>query len=387
MKTLCIFICLLCAQFVSAQEISGEHKRKAELAISQTIEYLASRQHMGTLGWDDDPEAPAMPAMTGLILQGLMLDPGIDENHPLVIQGTRYILKFVNDDGSIHDGVLPGYNTAICVSALASLKDQRALKASLDGLRYLKSLQYHKGNTANPFNPGFEEAIGIDHPYFGAVGFGEPTPPSLKSLSVFLQTLHDSGVSTNDPAFQRAQVYLSRVQMLDRVNEMPFADGSTQGGFIDAIASDVQSLAHPDGHSQAGEITEIAPDGSEIIRPRASGSMTYAGFKSLIYANIDPDDPRMVGAWEWIKANYTLEENPGLEMQGYYHYLFTMAQALDAWGVDEINGHNWREEMIDKVVELQYTSGSYKVINPRWEENNDMLITVYALIALQHATH
>ena len=115
--------------------------------------------------------------------------------------------------------------------------------------------------------------------------------------------------------------------------------------------------------------------------------MTYAGFKSLIYANLDPDDPSLTNAWAWIEDNYTLEENPGLDQQGYYYYLATMARALDAYGVDEVNGHNWREEMIDKIISLQWENGAFKVLSPRWMENNDILITAYALIALQHAVH
>ena len=72
-------------------------------------------------------------------------------------------------------------------------------------------------------------------------------------------------------------------------------------------------------------------------------------------------------------------------MQGYYYYLCTMARALDEAGIDEINGHNWREEMIDKLHELQFVSGAFKVFESRWMENNDILIAAYALIAIEHA--
>ncbi len=387
MKLVCIILLALCAQFAQAQTISGDHKRKAELTIGRTIEYLGSRQNTQALGWDDDPESQAMPAITGLIVQGLMLDPGIDETHPLVIQGTRYILKYAKDDGSIHDGMLPGYNTAICLSALASVRKPKALEAVLAGRKYLKSLQYTNTNKNNPTDPGFEEPITIDHPYFGGVGYGKHGRPDLSNLSFFLQALHDTGVSTNDVAYQRALVFLSRVQMLDEINDMPYADDSSQGGFIYATVPNIESVDGPVGQSMAGSIVEITQDGSELTRLRAYGSMTYAGFKSLIFANIDPDDPRMASAWKWIQENYTLEENPGMGEQGYYYYLATMARALDAFGVDEIDGRNWREEMIDKIHELQYINGSFKVLDPRWMENNDVLIAAYALIALQHAAH
>ncbi len=387
MKSIGIILLALCAQLAHTQPISGDHKRKAELAIGRAIEYLGSRQNTQVLGWDDDPESQPMPAITGLVVQGLMLDPGIDETHPLVIQGTRYILKYAKEDGSIHGGMLPGYNTAVCLSALGLVRTHQALDAVLAGQKYLKSLQYAKTNKANPNDLGLDAPIMIDHPFFGGVGYSEQGVPDLPSLSAFLQGLHDTGVSTNNVAYQRALVFLSRVQMLDEVNEMPYADDSSQGGFIHAPVADLVSFDYPTGQSMAGTITEIVEDGRAITRPRAYGSMTYAGFKSLIYANIDPDDPRMASAWKWIQENYTLDENPGLGKQGYYYYLATMARALDAFGVEEINGRNWREEMIDKLHELQYINGSFKMLDSRWMENNDVLIAAYALIALQHAAH
>ncbi len=387
MKIITFILLMLFVPKAAAEDISAEHKRKAEMTIHRTIEYLSSRQHMETFGWDDDPETIVIPAITGLIIQGLMLDPGIDETHPLVIQGTRYILQYANEDGSIHDGMLPSYNTAICVSALSMVRKPKALDAMLAGQKFLKTLQYSNANTSNPNDPGFEKPITMNHPYYGGVGYGKHGRPDLSNLSFFLQALHDSGVSTNDIAIQRAQIFLARVQMLDEVNDMPYADFSSQGGFIYATVPDLESVDGIAGQSQAGNITETTEDGGELTRLRAYGSMTYAGFKSLVFANIDPDDPRMASAWKWIEENYTLEENPGLDQQGYYYYLCTMARALDAFGVDEINGRNWREDMIDKIHELQYNNGAYKVLSPRWMENNDILIAAYALIALQHAAH
>ncbi len=386
-KVISLILLMLCAPLAIGADISAEHKRKAELTIHRAVEYLTTRQHPNTRGWDDDPDTMVIPAITGLVVQGLMLDPGVDETHPLIIQGTRYILKYVNDDGSIHAGMLPSYNTSICISALSMVHKPQALDAMLAGQKFIKTLQYSSSNPNNPNDPGFESPITIDHPYFGGVGYGEHGRPDLSNLSFFIQALHDTGVSTNDVAYQRALVFLSRVQMADEVNEMPYADGSSQGGFIYATVPDLESVDGIAGQSQAGDIVETTEEGDELTRLRAYGSMSYAGFKSLVYANIDPDDPRMVSAWNWIENNYTLDENPGLDMQGYYYYLCTMSRALDAFGVDEINGHNWREEIIEKLYELQYVNGAFKVLNPRWMENNDVLIAAYALIALQHAAH
>ena len=69
--------------------------------------------------------------------------------------------------------------------------------------------------------------------------------------------------------------------------------------------------------------------------------MTYAGFKSLLYAGLTGDDPRVAAAIGWIQRHWTLEENPGLGGQGLYYYLHAMARALRASGLDEIRGPGW----------------------------------------------
>ena len=43
--------------------------------------------------------------------------------------------------------------------------------------------------------------------------------------------------------------------------------------------------------------------------------MTYAGLKSMIYAGVKHDDPRVKAAYEWIQKHYTLDENPGMGAQ------------------------------------------------------------------------
>jgi len=373
------------APMTLAQSISAEHQRKAELIADRAMSYLESRQNPITFGFDDDPDVQTLPAITGLVVTGFMLDPRVDERHPTVLTATRYILKHQQPDGGIYKDILPSYNTAICLSALALVNKPEALQGMLAGREFLKTLQYGDFNNNNPEDPGFEESIDINHPYYGGVGYGKHGRPDLSNLSFFIQALHDTGTSTNDAAYQRALVFLNRVQMNDEINDMPYADDSDQGGFIYATVPNIESVDGLAGQSQAGTTTETREDGTEIVRLRAYGSMTYAGFKSLLYANIKADDPRITEARKWIETNFVLDENPGMGMQGYYYYLCTMARALDALGEDEINGTNWREALIDTLYENQFPGGSFKVHESRWMENNDILITAYALIAVQHA--
>mgnify|MGYP006301320131 FL=1 len=133
-------------------------------------------------------------------------------------------------------------------------------------------------------------------------------------------------------------------------------------------------------------------DGGLGYRPGlvSSGSMTYAGLKSMIYADLDRDDPRVKGVLSFIKNNYTLEKNPGQEMKGYYYYLHALAKALDAWGHDTIvtadgTKHHWRRELIAELAERQLLSGSWINQDGRYMESMPDMVTAYCMIALKYA--
>lgn len=223
-------------------------------------------------------------------------------------------------------------------------------------------------------------------------------------MNQFMQALQDAGVSSEDEAVKRALVFLERTQMLDEVNEMTYADGSRQGGFVYATVENAQSVDGRAGQSMAGMTEESLDDGTKVSRLRAYGSMTYAGFKSYIYADLPRDDVRVKAALGWIQRHYTVEENPGMGTDGLYYYYVTFARALDAFGPDTIDivkdakgtsfdspgtaeSRVWGNDLIDRLAALQNDDGSFRSVDDRWMENNPVLITAYAVIALRHASN
>jgi len=118
--------------------------------------------------------------------------------------------------------------------------------------------------------------------------------------------------------------------------------------------------------------------------------------KSLIYAGLGKDDPRVKAAVAWISKNYTLDENPGMKQadpamakSGYYYYFHTMGRTLNAFDQPTITdaqgvAHDWRVELIDKLASLQKPDGSW-VGEKRWMEDNAILVTAYCVIALEEA--
>jgi len=376
---------VLCTM-VHAEPIDANTKARGRAVVDKAIEFLRDRQGEEG-GWSHNPQGPNFPAVTGLVVNAMLLDPRFDSNDAAIKHGLEYILSFAKEDGSIHDGMLPTYNTAICVSALSRARTHQADSALASGIAFLRTVQYHNENTGGIEAPDFNEPVAEDHPYYGGVGYGTHGRPDLSNLSFFLQAMHDAGVSTKDPAYTRALVFLSRVQMNEETNDMPYAESSNQGGFIYATVPNAESIDSVPGQSQAGDMVETAKDGGSITRLRSYGSMTYSGFKSLVYADLSPDDPRIVAAWRWIESNYSLSENPGMGDQGYYYFLCAMGRALDSYGSDRVGDHDWRVDLVDTLEELQLPDGSFAVKHERWMESNPDLITAYALIALQHAVN
>ena len=204
--------------------------------------------------------------------------------------------------------------------------------------------------------------------------------------------------------------------MVDSVNDMPYADGSAQGGFIYATSENRDRVGSGQTMAQGPEalVMETTDDGARVSTLRAYGSMTYAGFKSMLYADLDRRDPRVLAAKEWMRRNYTLDKNPQLGSEGLYYYFVTFARAMDAYGQQFITPlipagsteivindeaasgaasggfvegetRDWQNDLVARLAELQNPDGSFKSVNERWMENNPVLITAYSLIALQNA--
>jgi squalene-hopene/tetraprenyl-beta-curcumene cyclase len=190
-----------------------------------------------------------------------------------------------------------------------------------------------------------------------------------------IDALKAAGNDANSEAIQRALIFVSRCQNLEsKDNTTPFAAKINDGGFYYTPAAG--------GVSQAG--VDEATGGL-----RSYASMTYAGLKSMIYAGLKPDDPRVKAALSWLKKHYDLESNPGMGASGQYYYYQSFAKALSALGEDKFVDdkgveHDWRKELIDELASRQQADGSWINDEKRWMEGDPNLVTAYALLALAY---
>ncbi|MEO0477464.1 MAG: hypothetical protein AAF085_16090, partial [Planctomycetota bacterium] len=226
--------------------------------------------------------------------------------------------------------------------------------------------------------------------------------PDISNTQIALQALHDTGVDCEDPVFKRALVFLNRIQAVESNDKNADKFEKLDGGFIYSTSINKDAIGVAESKASQDQIDE-GKAGRPVSGLRTYGSVTYAGFKSMIYANLDRDDPRMVAAMDWISKNYELSQNPGMpeeqKLQGLFYYYITMARALNAYGNpmitvkrDGVNGgeaktekRQWANDLIDTVVKHQHEEGWWANTETRWLESQPVLVTAYSIIALQNA--
>ena len=306
------------------------------------------------------------PAITALVVKALVQN-GTPARDPMVERGIEYILTFQQPDGGIYqqESAVANYETSIAMLALHACNASRQYqKVIYRAEQFLTAIQWDESEGNVPADPEY-----------GGAGYGRHERPDLSNTAFLIDALQEIGTGSDNAAIQRALIFVSRSQNLEGVhNTLPFATKNPDGGFYYTPANG--------GESQAGK---TATGGL-----RSYGSMTYAGLKSMIYAGVSSDDPRVLAAMNWLRRNYTFKENPGLGEAGLYYYLHTAAKALDALGNDEfidVEGvsHAWRKDLAAVILSTQQANGSWVNDNPRWLEGDAHLVTSYALLALSYS--
>jgi squalene-hopene/tetraprenyl-beta-curcumene cyclase len=340
---------------------------RAEALLKRGAAYLLAAQEADG-GWTSHTG----PGVSALCVKALAQAPHIGADHPAARRGVDFVLKFQRDDGGIYsvEGLLKNYETSVALSMFSAFDRERYRDRIDAAQKFLTKLQWDEG-----------EDVSRDNVFYGGAGYGRHKRPDLSNTQMMLEALRDSGLPKNDPTYKKALVFIERCQMLGEVNDQPFAQGSRQGGFIYSPANG--------GESKAGTV-EI--DGDRQLR--CYGSMTYAGFKSMLYAGLERDDPRVRAALDWIRRHWTLAYNPNMperqSREGLYYYYHVFARALNAWGEPVVRDdvgreHRWRAELVEQLADSQREDGSWVNPEDRWMEGVPALTTAYAMLALEAA--
>jgi squalene-hopene/tetraprenyl-beta-curcumene cyclase len=347
-------------------------RHEVQRAIDRGIAWLLANQNSN--GWWTTPDHPALTALPLIALNGEPSGRFLQQPTPQIRRGYAHLLASAKPDGGIYATNMANYNTSLALLALVS-----ANRPEYDAVAR-KARAFIVGTQVD-----FGEKGRLDTPFDGGVGYGNKYSHSdLNNTLMALEALHHSrrlvadskSADAKDLDWQAAIRFLQHCQNLPGPNPEPWAsaDAANKGGFI-----------YYPGHSMAGGVTNSQ---TGRVALRSYGSASYAGLLSYIYADLRRDDTRVAAVLDWLRANYTLEENPGMGPQGLYYYLHLLTKGLSAAQVRELelkDGRkvNWRREVALRLMNLQKRDGSWENDNARWWEKETTLTTSYSLIALE----
>jgi squalene-hopene/tetraprenyl-beta-curcumene cyclase len=365
----CFLVCVVASGTCAVRTIAAESapslkfdSAKLNDSINRATDFLKQAQAN-----DGSFSASSGPGVTAIVGAAL-LRSGRTPQDPVVAKVLKYLETNLHDDGGIYQKGSNHRNYETCLAIVCfheANKSHHYDKLLANAEKFVKKEQWDEdeGKDSSDLN-------------YGGAGYGSASRPDLSNTAFLIDALHAVGRGKDDPAMQKALIFVSRCQNLESdKNTSPFAAKVNDGGFYYTVAAGGGN-PEPAGKTADGGL-------------RSYGSMTYSGLKSMIYAGVSRDDPRVKAAYEWIRKHYTLDENPGMGVNGLYYYYHTFAKALAAIGDQKIvdgkgNSHDWRAELAEKFIATQNPDGSWVNKAPRWLEGDPNLVTAYGLMSLSY---
>ena len=370
-RSFCIPVAILVvlAQVKAADNLSI--KLEIGRALDKGVTWLNGEQNSSSGHWG----VSEYPALTGLALRATLGHP----ESTMVVRfaknqktGFDFLMSKVQSDGGIYGKGLASYNTSICMMALLQAKDAKYEETIRKARKFLINQQ-----------ADFDKKGELDNTFDGGVGYGSRwahsdlsnTHLAMEALFYAKHSLKSKEGDELDLDWDAAIAFVQKCQNLPKTNK---------GKWVSKHEDDRGGFVYFPGSSMAGE--RESANGAKALR--SYGSMSYAGLLSFIYAEMKQDDPRLTAVCDWLKTHYTVEENPGVGQQGLYYYYHTMAKALTLSGIEEIKDasgkkRDWRKELALKLLNKQDPKGFWLNENGRWWERDPILVTSYALLALE----
>ena len=180
----------------------GADEEAIRAAVGRASAYLIKQGQAA----DGSFSGPNGPAITALAVTALV-KTGTPTDAPAVTNGVDYLLRFQQADGGIHPpaSFASNYETSIALVALATCNRDGRYDNQIKAARaFVTGLQWDDG-----------EGKGVDDPAYGGAGYGKKNRPDLSNTSFLIEALRSAGTSPDDPAIQRALVFVSRTPNLD----------------------------------------------------------------------------------------------------------------------------------------------------------------------------
>ena len=362
MKLFSLIACALavCLSLVMSSKSDAADAPNRQKMIDRAVAFLRSAAQPD----DGSFSSKTGPGITGLIVAGL-LAVDVPQSDPIVAKALKYLESNRRDDGGLYapQSRHANYETCLAIMAFSKANSDGRYTQLLEGAeKFVKQQQWDEG-----------EGLKSDDMAYGGAGYGSKSRPDLSNTTFLIDALREAGCKDEDPAIQRALLFVSRCQNLESpANRTEFAGKINDGGFYYTPAAGGDSMA---GKDENGGL-------------RSYASMTYAGLKSMIFAGVDKNDFRVKAAAKYLHDHYSVSTNPGMGSSGLYYYQQTMAKTLRALGEQEFDTkdgpRDWKADLLIELSAQQKENGSWVNPDSRFMEGDANLVTGYALLTLSH---
>jgi squalene-hopene/tetraprenyl-beta-curcumene cyclase len=354
----------------AAASARATRERAAAAAIPRGVAFLLKQQSPDG-AWRSDVYGTFKDgtALTPLVVCALQeaAEPGVRE---AVRNGSEYLAKLIKPDGTVDvEGGLdyPVYTAALAVVALSHQDNKDLLKARDAWLKYLLDRQLTEKLGWKPEDKeiggwGYCRAIPTK-PEPGK--FAPPLIESNLSATVFaLEALRAAGVA-DKAVYEKALVFVRRCRNED-------------GGFHFIYDDPVRN--------KAGAVERAG----QPARFHSYGSTTADGVRALLACGLPTDDPAVRSARDWLTKNFRADTHPGVYVPQhernrdavYYYYAASVSKAFRQLGVKEAGGKDWAAGLVVELAKRQKDDGSWSNPIELVRENDPIVATANALIAL-----
>jgi squalene-hopene/tetraprenyl-beta-curcumene cyclase len=315
--------------------------------IEKGLAWLRTRRY-GDGSWRSNVGVTSLAALA-------FLNAGYGETDTAVSSAISYVLGKVQSDGSIYTSYSV-YETSLAILPLVATHNKNYATIIENAKNWLVGAQQDEDFGYTPTNPQYGGWT-----YWSAKG-----DPDLSNTQFALMALDAANLPKTDPAWSKAIIFTQRCQNRPASNDQAWAHDSTQPSYNDG-----GFIYRPWGWSLAGGTTSY-------------GSMTGAGIWGLLLSGVPKTDERVVAAINWVKTQYTWDNNPGIGWWRPYYYYLSMSKALTMYGEPIIDGHDWYQELYNKIVGMQIDAGAGQGYwSTSAEDYDPELTTAYAILSLQ----
>lgn len=194
---------------------------------------------------------------------------------------------------------------------------------------------------------------------------GITTGANISVITFAVEALRLSEHPRKQIALDRARDWLFRCQ-----------DATGDGGF--AFTTEPMSLNNKAEFRDARQ-----------LRPRSYGTATADGLRALIHCGVEPTDPRVTQAVTWLAKRISIDVVPGFDdlplelgwQRGLrFYYLAALSQVLSL--LPATASAKRRDAISASLAAEQKKDGSWQNETPRMREDDPLIATCFALLAL-----